>query len=146
MKAMTRAVKDRLACLACGRRARASLAEARADLAKSSVADAVARRLAMPLGREAPWRLRVVARAIRAHLEAEGETRPCLPRALALLAEARRCGFEATLVLGVARGGPPAALAAHAWLEAEGRPFFEAPATVGSYGEIARFPPDAHPT
>lgn len=140
---MTHAFKDRLARLVFGRRARARLAEARDDLGNGSVAKAVAKRQALPLGREAPWRLRGVARAIRVHLAAEGEARPCLPRALALLAEARHCGFEATLVLGVARGEPPTPLAAHAWLEAAGRPFFEAPATLVSYAEIARFPPAA---
>lgn len=136
-------MKTLLARLVWGRRARAALAAARADLATTPVDAIVAATGAMPPGRPAPVALRGFARALRAALEAEGEPRPCLPRAVALLREARRRGVAATLVLGVARA-PDATrpVVAHAWLEVAGAPFFEAPTTPGAYAAIARLPPD----
>ncbi|MFO0931254.1 MAG: lasso peptide biosynthesis B2 protein [Planctomycetota bacterium] len=136
-------MKTLLARLVWGRRARAALAAARADLATTSVDVLVARVHARPLGAPAPGSLRGFARALRAALEADGEPRPCLPRALALLREGRARGTAATLVLGVARTPDPARpVVAHAWLEAGGAPFLEGADPAKAYVEVARFPPD----
>ncbi|MBL9086040.1 MAG: lasso peptide biosynthesis B2 protein [Planctomycetia bacterium] len=135
-------MKTLLARLVWGRRARTALAAARADLATTPLDVVVAGAHRVPLGRPAPRTLRGFARALRAVLEAEGEPRPCLPRALALLREARRRGVEPTLVLGVARA-PDASrpVVAHAWLEAGGAPFLEVPTTRAAYTPVATFPP-----
>ncbi len=136
-------MKTLLARLVWGRRARAALAAARADLATTAVDVLAARAHAAPLGRARQLGLRGFARALRAALEADGEPRPCLPRAVALLREARRCGVAATLVLGVARAPDPARpVVAHAWLEAGGHPFHEAAGTSAAYVAVARFPPE----
>ena len=122
-----------LARLVWGRRARAALAAARADLGSTAVDVLAARAHALPLGAPGPRRLRGFARALRATLEAEGEPRPCLPRALA----------APTLVLGAARTPDPARpVVAHAWLECDGAPFFEAGAPEATYAVLARFPPE----
>lgn len=137
-------MKTLLARLVWGRRARAALAEARADLATTPVDEIVAATRRIPVGRPAPTALRGFARALRAALEAEGDARPCLPRAVALLREARHRGVAATLVLGAARAPDPTRpVVAHAWLEVAGTPFFEAPATRAQYVTLAAFPPDA---
>jgi hypothetical protein len=134
-------VKTLLSRLFWGRRARAALAVARADLATTAVDVLVARAHEAPLGPAAPTALRGFARALRATLEDEGEPRPCLPRAMTLLREARRRGVAATLSLGVAKSPDPArAVVAHAWLEVDGRPFLESPETAGTYVVVARFP------
>lgn len=129
-------MKTLLARWCFGREARAALARARADLGGGDVEAAAAARAAAALRRPRPWRLRAVARALRAALAAEGETKPCLPRALALLELARAHGVAPTLVLGVERGA--AGVAAHAWLEVGGAPFLEDPGTPARYVVVAR--------
>jgi hypothetical protein len=132
-------VKTLVATLWRGGAAKRALEAARADLAAGPLEPAVARRLARPRGtRPRPLRLRAFARATAAHLAREGDTSPCLPRALALLEEARACGFAPSLVLGVRRGA--GGIASHAWLALDGAPFLEDEATPTRYETIATWP------
>ena len=122
-----------------GDRARKALADARRDVAALSLPDAVARRVAVPAG-SGPRRfsLRLFRAALAALLDREGEKHPCLVRALALLEEARRCGYEPSIVVGVRRSA--AGIESHAWLALEGVPFLEAHETPDRYETIVMLP------
>ena len=130
-------MKTAVAILWRGAAARTALRAARDDLAAGSLEDAASPRLALPLSpRRRPLSLRAFARALAAHLAREGDTSPCLPRALALLGEARECGFAPALVLGVRRG-EKGTIASHAWLSLDGAPFLEDPETPRRYATIS---------
>jgi hypothetical protein len=133
-------VKTAFATLWRGAAAKRALAAARADLAAGPLEPAVTRRLARPTAAtRRPLALRAFARALAARLRREGDESPCLPRALALLEEARACGFAPSLVLGVRRG-TSAPIASHAWLSLGGVPFLEDPETPTRYAVIAVLP------
>ncbi len=135
-------LKTRVALFLYGRRARRLLEEARRDLAAMPLPDAVARRRAIgvsPVRRRTA--LRLVHRAVAAVLAKEGETHPCLARALALYGDARRHGFAPSLVLGVRKDGGE--VASHAWLELRGRPFLEPHETPERYETVAVLPKGA---
>ena len=121
-----------------GRRVRRRIAQAEADLARGTLPEAVARRAA-PVGRvereTTLQRLHVVAGEILAE---RGTKDLCLVRALALLAEARRLGFDARLACGVRRR--EGLVEAHAWLEVDGRPLLDPPATVEGYEVLTVLP------
>ena len=123
-----------------GGAAKRALRAAREDLAAGPIAPAVTRRLARAVAaRRRPRALRAFARALAAHLRREGDESPCLPRALALLEEARACGFAPSLVLGVRRE-TSSRVASHAWLSLDGAPFLEDPKTPTRYAVIATLP------
>ena len=87
-------MKTPIALLWRGGRAKRAMEAARSDLAKGSLEEAVSRRVARPVApRRRLLALRAFSRALSVLFEREGETGPCLPRALALLEEARACGF-----------------------------------------------------
>ena len=135
-------MKTALAILWRGAAARRALSAARADLAADSLERAVARCGSRPLSpRRRPLSLRAFARALAVRLAKEGDTSPCLPRALALLSEARACGLAPALVLGVRRGDA-GGVASHAWLSLDGAPFLEDPETPRRYATIAVLRPD----
>jgi hypothetical protein len=138
-------VKTLVARLLFGRRARTALAKARDDLRAVGPERAIASRAETTPGPRRLFALRGVARAMAAELRGEAEEKPCLPRAVALYGEARALGYEPRLVLGVRRrdasGTPVAgAIESHAWLELDGQPFLEDPATPTRYETIARLP------
>ena len=136
-------LKARIALWLRGDRARQALAEARCDLDALSLPDAVARRAARPVAARPRRRsLGIFRVAVSAVLEREGETHPCLVRALALLGEARACGYEPSLVVGVRRGAA-GAVESHAWLAIGGAPFLEAHETPDRYETITVLPADA---
>jgi transglutaminase superfamily protein len=124
-----------------GARADAALAAARRDLAAMPLDDAVARRGASPLS---PLRraraLRATAVALAVRLERDGETHPCLVRALALFEVARECGFDVSLAVGV-RGSATGAFDSHAWLVLGGEPFLEDHARATPYETVTVLPP-----
>jgi hypothetical protein len=133
-------VKTALAILWRGGAAKRALDAARDDLSGGPLEPAVERRLAGAVAaRRRPLALRAFARALAAHLRREGDESPCLPRALALLGEARACGFAPSLVLGVRRGTSPP-IASHAWLSLDGAPFLEDPETPRRFAVIATLP------
>ena len=104
------------------------------------VPHAVARRVAVPAARaRCRLSLRVFRAALAALLTQDGDTHPCLPRALALLEEARACGYEPSLVVGVRRSSA-GAIESHAWLALDGVPFLEAHETPERYETIAVLP------
>ena len=122
-----------------GDRARTSLAAARADLAALPLPEAVARRVAVPAGRkQRDFSLRLFRSALASLLDRESETHPCLVRALALLEEARACGYAPSLVVGVRGAG--GTIESHAWLAIDGVPFLEAHETPERYETIAVLP------
>jgi hypothetical protein len=124
-----------------GGAARRALEEARADLAALPLPEAVARRAATPRAERArPKALRTWADAVAGVLAAEGETHPCLVRALALLAPARACGFAPRLAVGVRRG--PAGIESHAWLVLDGAPFLEPHERAAAFEEVTVLPPE----
>ena len=91
-------------------RARRALEEARRDLDARSLPEAVAARLRIPIGpRVRSKTMRGVAAAVAGVLQEAGETHPCLVSSLALLGEARRCGYAPSLVIGVRKGESGAA-------------------------------------
>lgn len=131
--------KASLARLVFGARARRALESARQDLDRTTLPLAVAERMRIPIARRARDRtLRGVAAAVGGHLAAGGETHPCLVASLALLGEARRCGFAPSLVIGVRKGERGAT--SHAWLALNGRPFLEAEHVAEAYDPIAVLP------
>ena len=133
-------LRNRVALFLYGRRARRLLEEARRDLAAMPLPDAVARRTAA-IGVSSVRRrtaLRLVHRAVAAVLAAQGESHPCLVRALALYGDARRHGFAPSLALGVRKDGGE--VASHAWLELRGRPFLEPHETPERYERVAVLP------
>ncbi|HVG94346.1 MAG TPA: lasso peptide biosynthesis B2 protein [Planctomycetota bacterium] len=120
-------------------RARRALEEARRDLDARTLPEAVAARVRIPIGpRVRSKTMRGVAAALAGLLERAGETHPCLVSSLALLGEARRCGYAPSLVLGVRKGESGAA--SHAWLALDGEPFLEAAHVAASYETIAVLP------
>ena len=88
--------------------------------------------------------LRLFRSALSALLDRDGETHPCLVRALAILGEARECGYAPSLVVGVRRVA--GVVESHAWLALDGAPFLEAHETPERYETIAVLPePPAGP-
>jgi hypothetical protein len=131
--------KATLARAVFGARARRALDAARRDLGSLPLPQAVALRLEIPVSpRRAPLRMRGIAAAIGGHLNAAGETHPCLLASLALLGEARRCGYAPSLVIGVRKGQEGAT--SHAWLTLDGQPYLEAEHVAAAYEPIAVLP------
>ena len=121
-----------------GRRVARWIAAAEADLARMPLPEAVAERAAPvgPVRREtALRRLHVVAGEILVERRAKDL---CLLRAVALLSEARRLGFDARVACGVRKRG--GAVEAHAWLVTDGRPVLDAPSTVAEYEVLTILP------
>jgi hypothetical protein len=122
-----------------GRRAKRLLEEARADLASTTLPDAVAKRARIPLASARRRRtLLQVQRAVGGVLAREGETHPCLVRALALLGDARRHGYAPSIAVGVRREGD--AVQSHAWLVLDGKPFLESHETPERFAPITVLP------
>lgn len=132
-----------LSLLIYGRRIKRLIAEAESDLARMPLPEAVARRAA-PVGavkRETTLRrLHVVAGEI---LTERATKDVCLMRAVALLAEARRLGFDARFVCGVRKRD--GVVEAHAWLAVDGRPLLDPPATVAEYEVLTVLPREGAP-
>jgi hypothetical protein len=82
--------------------------------------------------------LRVFHRALVACGEATAPDHACLPRSLALFAEARRRGLDVRLVVGVRADGGD--VTSHAWVTLDGAPFLEVPETAVRWRTIATLP------
>lgn len=132
-------LKTAVARLVAGRRARRAFEEAVRDLDAGALPDAVAKRTRAPREGARPTRsLRVFHRALVALAAERAPANPCLPRALALYAEARRRGLAVRLVVGVRLDAGE--VASHAWLTLDDAPFLEVPETGARYRVIADLP------
>ena len=122
-----------------GRRIRWLLDEAESDLARGTLPEAVAARSAVPVGPVArPVALRRLHSVAAEILLERGTKDVCLVRAVALLGEARRLGFDAALACGVRKRDDR--VEAHAWLTVAGRPLLDEPQMVATYEPLTVLP------
>ena len=136
---MRMGLKNALARLVAGRRAARAFDAAVRDLDAGPLPAAVASRTRVPRADAKPtlW-MRVYHRALVAVAAKRAPENPCLPRSLALYAEARRRGLAVRLVVGVRLDAGE--VASHAWLTLDGAPFLEVPETGVRYRVIADLP------
>ena len=123
-----------------GARARTLVEAARRDLRSLPLPECVRlRTAAAPAAPSRRGRLRALNLAILDRIWRDEEPGVCLLRCVALLGELPRHGLTATLVLGVARS-ETGAVAAHAWLESDGRILLEPDDVPPRFQVVARLP------